>query len=32
MSQYGANFMAEDGCDYEEILKHYYHGIEIVKR
>lgn len=32
MSQYGANFMAKDGYNYEEILKHYYQGINIVKR
>lgn len=30
MSQYGANFMAQDGNTYKEILKHYYQGIEIV--
>lgn len=29
MSQYGAKFMAEDGKPYEEILKHYYQGVEI---
>lgn len=29
MSQYGANSMAKEGCDYREILKHYYSGIEI---
>lgn len=29
MSQYGANAMAEDGADFEEILLHYYKGIEI---
>lgn len=29
MSQYGANAMAEDGAGYEEILKHYYTGVEI---
>lgn len=32
MSQYGANFMAQEGKNYEEILKHYYSGISIVKR
>ena len=30
MSQYGANAMAESGKTYEEILKHYYTGVEIV--
>lgn len=29
MSQYGANFMAKNGCDYKKILKHYYTGVEI---
>lgn len=29
MSQYGANTMANDGYNYEQILKHYYKGIEI---
>ena len=29
MSQYGANAMAEDGSDFEEILLHYYKGVEI---
>ena len=29
MSQYGANAMAEDGADFEEILLHYYKGVEI---
>lgn len=29
MSQYGADFMARQGAGYEEILKHYYTGIEI---
>lgn len=29
MSQYGANAMAESGKTYEEILKHYYAGVEI---
>lgn len=29
MSQYGANAMAKKGSTYEEILKHYYTGIEI---
>lgn len=31
MSQYGANFMAQDGSDYIEILNHYYSGITIQK-
>ena len=31
MSQWGANGMAEQGHTYEEILKHYYQGIEIEK-
>lgn len=30
MSQYGANYMAQQGFTYEEILKHYYTGVEIV--
>ncbi len=29
MSQYGANHMASQGFSFEEILKHYYKGIEI---
>lgn len=29
MSQYGANGMAKEGYSYQEILKHYYSGIEI---
>ncbi len=29
MSQYGANSMAKDGANYEDILKHYYSGVEI---
>lgn len=29
MSQWGANVMAKEGKDYEEILKHYYTGIDI---
>lgn len=29
MSQYGANGMAIDGYRYDQILKHYYQGIEI---
>ena len=31
MSQYGANFMAKDGKNYKEILKHYYKDVEISK-
>ncbi|MDR1674315.1 MAG: stage II sporulation protein D [Oscillospiraceae bacterium] len=30
MSQYGANFMANSGILYDEILKHYYTGVEII--
>ena len=30
MSQYGAQGMALDGYDYDDILKHYYTGVEIV--
>ena len=29
MSQYGANFMAENGSTYKDILKYYYTGVEI---
>ena len=29
MSQYGANGFAKDGMKYDEILSHYYSGIEI---
>src|SRR5690625_71611 len=29
MSQYGANGMAEDGMSYQEIISHYYPGVEI---
>lgn len=29
MSQYGADYMARQGSSYEEILKHYYTGVEI---
>lgn len=29
MSQWGANVMAKSGSNYEEILKHYYKGIEL---
>ena len=31
MSQYGARAMALEGAGYEEILKHYYTGIEIAR-
>lgn len=30
MSQYGADYMARNGSDYEEILEHYYKNIEII--
>lgn len=30
MSQWGANRMAQSGFKYEDILKHYYRGVEIV--
>ena len=29
MSQWGANGMAKNDKDYEEILKHYYTGVEL---
>ena len=29
LSQYGADYMARQGASYEEILKHYYQGIDI---
>jgi len=29
MSQYGANGMAQEGKNYEQILTHYYNGVEI---
>ena len=29
MSQYGADYMAKQGADYIEILKHYYKGVKI---
>ncbi|MGP4079334.1 stage II sporulation protein D [Pseudalkalibacillus sp. R45] len=29
MSQYGANGMAQDGNNYNQIVKHYYNGVEI---
>lgn len=31
LCQYGANGMAKQGDDYQEILKKYYHGIELYK-
>ncbi len=31
MSQYGANAMAKDGADWQEILAHYYPKTEVVK-
>ena len=30
MSQYGADYMARQGSNWQEILKHYYTGITIV--
>ena len=30
MSQYGANYLAKQGKSYEEILNHYYSGIELL--
>lgn len=32
MSQYGANYYAEEGYNYKEILEHYYKGVEIIKK
>ena len=32
MSQYGANQLAKEGYTYEEILKHYYSGVEIIDK
>lgn len=29
MSQYGANGMAQEGKNYQEIVKHYYKGVEV---
>lgn len=29
MSQYGANFMAQEGKTYQDIVKHFYQGVEI---
>ena len=31
MSQYGANYLAENGYSYQEILKHYYTGAKIIE-
>ena len=31
MSQYGADYMARNGSDYKEILKHYYQGIAFTR-
>ncbi len=31
MSQYGANFMANKGSNYEDIIKHYYFGVQLSK-
>lgn len=31
MSQNGANYMAQQGSSYEEILKHYYTGCQIIR-
>lgn len=30
MSQYGADYMARQGSDWQEIIKHYYTGVDIV--
>ena len=32
MSQYGANYLAKQGKTYEDILKHYYSGVEIMNK
>ena len=32
MSQYGANGMANSGYNYDAILKHYYTGVELIKK
>ncbi|MEW8973335.1 MAG: SpoIID/LytB domain-containing protein [Tissierellaceae bacterium] len=32
MSQYGAMEMANQGFDYEDIIKHYYTGVEIINK
>ena len=31
MSQYGANHMAKEGCDYIEILENYYNGAKVIE-
>jgi stage II sporulation protein D len=31
LSQYGANAMAEEGYSYQDILRHYYTGVELLK-
>ncbi len=31
MCQYGARGLAEHGCDYRQIIKHYYTGVSIIK-
>ena len=31
MSQYGANAMAKDGADWQEILCHYYPAAQLVQ-
>ncbi len=32
MSQYGANYLAENGYSYKDILEHYYSGTKIIKK
>ncbi len=32
MSQYGADYMARQGSSWEEIIKHYYSGVEIAEQ
>ena len=31
MSQYGANYLANQGKNYKEIIKYYYNGVNIKK-
>ena len=31
LSQYGADFMARQGSNYEDILKHYYSGVQLAR-
>lgn len=31
MSQYGANYLASKGQNYKEIIKYFYHNVEIIK-